>query len=348
MAPSDRPGPALTIVVPCYNSEAYLATCLDSMLPEDDLASLEVLVVNDGSRDGTAEIAQSYAERFPQVVRVIDKENGGHGSAINTGLEHARGRYLKIVDSDDWLNPEAFAQVRQLLATFDGVGDVDVVVTNFVYEKVERRRSNPVRYTDVLPQHRVFGWQDVGKFGKRQYMLMHSLLYRTELLRECGLRLPEHSFYVDNLYAYLPLLHVRTMYYLNVDLYRYYIGRPGQSVNESVMLSRIDQQLAVNKAMLPTLQAARRTSVPLAQEKYLLHYFEIVSAVSSILLIRAGSREAMAKRDAFWEWLRTEDLWLYDRLQRSVLVQLTNLPGRPGRGISVLAYKAAQWAVGFN
>lgn len=341
----------LSIVVPCYQAAGYMRRSLDSLLPGGIAPDgVEILVVDDGSRDETGAIADSYASRFPGVVRALHQENRGHGGAINTGLAEARGQYVKIVDADDWLDVDAY---RSLLATLADLGGeeagVDLVVTNFVYEKVDRRRPVAVRYGDVLPEGRVFGWHDVGRFGKRQYMLMHSLVYRTGLLRETGLTLPEHTFYVDNLYAYLPLRQVRSMYYLDVDLYRYFIGRPGQSVNEAVMLARVDQQLAVNRAMLPALDAARHDrDTPKALRRYLLHYFEIVSCVSSILLIRAGTEAALAKKDAFWRELREEDEWLYRRLRRSVLGQLTNLPGKPGRRISVLAYKAAQWAVGFN
>ncbi|ROR96867.1 glycosyltransferase involved in cell wall biosynthesis [Salana multivorans] len=341
----------LSIVVPCYQAAGYMRRSLDSLLPGGRAPrGVEILVVDDGSRDETGEIADAYAARFPGVVRALHQENKGHGGAINTGLAAARGRYVKIVDADDWLDVDAYLSLLTALADLDSdVCEVDLVVTNFVYEKVDRRRPVAVRYGDVLPEGRVFGWDEVGRFRKRQYMLMHSLVYRRELLLQTGLVLPEHTFYVDNLYAYLPLRSVRSMYYLDVDLYRYYIGRPGQSVNEAVMLARVDQQLAVNRAMLPALDAARKDPhAPKAMRRYLLHYFEIVSAVSSILLIRAGSEAALAKKEAFWRELREEDEWLYRRLRRSVIGQITNLPGRPGRRVSVLAYKAAQWAVGFN
>lgn len=341
----------LTIVVPCYNSAAYMRRTLDSLLPTDmDLSDLEVLIVDDGSWDATAKIAEGYQDRFPGVVSVIRKKNGGHGSAINTGLEHASGLYLKIVDSDDWLDETAFAKVMETLRGFARGGEVvDLLVSNFVYEKEDRRRRSVVRYKRVLPEHRVFGWKDVGRFGKRQYMLMHSLIYRTDLLRECGLRLPEHTFYVDNLYALAPLPHVHTLFYLDVDLYRYYIGREDQSVNERVMLSRVDQQVAVNRAMFKHLDTVTSNpDAPRALRRYMLHYVEIVSAVTSILLLRAGTKEACDKKYKLWADLRQQDVWLYRRLRRSMFGQIVNLPGRSGRYVSVLAYKAAQWAVGFN
>lgn len=338
----------LTIVVPCYNSAAYMRRSIDSLLVGGD--EVEVLVVDDGSWDATAQIADEYARAYPGVVRAIHQANGGHGAAINTGLAHARGRYIKIVDSDDWLEAGAYAQVLDLLRSFaPGSGDVDVLISNFVYEKVDKRNKTAVRYTNALPAGRVLGWDQVGRFRKAQYILMHSLIYRTDLLRETGLVLPEHTFYVDNLYAYVPLRAARRLYYLDVDLYRYYIGRADQSVNENVMISRVDQQLRINLAMMEHLSTVRTDpTTPKALERYLLHYLDIVCLVSSMLLIRAGTRASLRTKDQFWAAVRTHDPALYRRLRRTTLHQISNLPGRPGRHISMLAYKTAQRVIGFN
>ncbi|PZR53861.1 glycosyl transferase [Xylanimonas oleitrophica] len=346
-----NPAKLLTVVVPSYNSAAYLHRCLDSLVGDGtDVADVEVLIVDDGSWDETPAIGARYAERYPGVVRVVSKPNGGHGSAVNTGVDHAQGLYLKVVDSDDWLDAAAFARLREALRGFAGDPQApDMVVTNYVYENVDRRRRAAVRYTEALVPGRTVTWDQVGRFRKSQYMLMHSLVYRTGLLRESGLRLPEHTFYVDNLYAFVPLVHVRRLHYLDVDLYRYFIGRSDQSVNETVMISRVDQQLRVNRMMMEHLSAVRSDPrVPRALRRYLLHYVGIVCVVSSMLLIRAGTRDAIAQKDRFWRELRQADEALYWRLRLSVMGQLVNLPGRPGREVSVLAYKAAQRALGFN
>ena len=110
-----------------------------------------------------------------------------------------------------------------------------------------------MRYAKSLPEGRFFGWDEAKALGKTHYLLMHSLIYRTSLLRECGMKLPEHTFYVDNLVAFIPLPYVKTMYYLDVNFYRYFIGRADQSVNEKVMIGRIDQQIRVNKLMIDYL-----------------------------------------------------------------------------------------------
>jgi len=327
--------PVLTVVVPAYNAAGYLGRALDSVV---GVAGVEVLVVDDGSTDDTAALAQQYVDRG--LARLIRQANGGHGAAINTGLAHARGDYLKVLDADDWLNPQALAAVVERLSTGP---EVDLLVSNFVYEKVGKKHKTVVHYRGALPAGEAIGWQRTRRFAKRQYLMMHALTYRTAVLREVGLRLPEHTFYVDNLYALVPLSRVRTLTYLDVDLYRYFIGRSDQSVQESVMLRRLDQQLRVNRLMLDHV-----ASTPVSDRRlraYRLHYVAIICAVSSILLIRAGS---LAEKDKLWTELRAQDRWLYRRVRWSVLGQLSNLPGRTGRRVSVLAYRVAQRAIGFS
>lgn len=239
----------LSIVVPCYNSDAYMENCIHSLLtggPE-----VEIIIVNDGSTDCTAEIADKYEADYPGIVRVFHQENGGHGEAVNTGLRHAKGLFFKVVDSDDWVSISAFKEVMKTLTGLAGEQQlVDMVITNFVYEKDGARHKKAIRYRSAFPQNKIFTWNDVRFLRKGQYILMHSVIYRTKLLRECRLQLPDHTFYVDNIFVYHPLPYVKTMYYLNVDFYRYYIGREDQSVNEEVMIRRIDQQLKVNYHMI--------------------------------------------------------------------------------------------------
>ncbi|HEY0218035.1 MAG TPA: glycosyltransferase family 2 protein [Cellulomonas sp.] len=340
--------PVLSVVVPSYNAEAYLRVCLDSLVTGGP--DVEVLVVDDGSTDGTAALAAEYAARHPDVVRVLSKRNGGHGSAINTGLDHARGAYLKVVDADDWVDPDAYAQVLTTLRRFVADGtEVDLLVSNFVYEKQSKRRKTVVRYAGALPRGRVLTWGETGRFGKRQYLMMHALTYRTQVVRDSGLRLPEHTFYVDNLYAFVPLARVRTLFYLDVDLYRYLIGREDQSVQEAVMLRRLDQQLRVNWLMMRHLQ--RVGGDPALDRRlrgYLLHYFGIICVVSSILLLRSGTDAHLDEKDRLWAELRAEDPRLYRAVRWTALGQLTNLPGRAGRRTSVLVYRVARRAIGFS
>lgn len=336
----------LSIVVPSYNSADYLHHCLDSMLPVP--ADVEVIVVNDGSTDDTAAIAESYAVRYPGRFVVVNKPNGGHGSGINTGLRQARGQYLKVVDSDDWLAPEPFqvlvSALRRLVA--DG-SRTDLVVTNFVYDKQGKRRKHVMRYGNVFPVGQTVTWDQTRRFRSSQYLLMHALTYRTGVLREFGIDLPEHTFYVDNLFAYGPLALTRTVHYLDVDLYHYYIGRPGQSVNEAVMIKRADQQLKVNRLMIGHLPS-RDVPLPGRLRAYLESYLGVVTAVSSIICIRTGKREYLAQKSALWREIRETDRVTWRRLRRTPLGRVVNLHGRIGRRMTLMLYRIARRFFGFN
>ena len=221
-------------------------------------------------------------------------------------------------------------------------------MTNYVYEKAGRRHRVGMRFKHLIPEGRRITWDDVRPFPRTRYMLMHALCYRTDLLRECGLVLPEHTFYVDNLYAFIPLSWTRTLYYLDADLYRYYIGRSDQSVNEQVMISRIDQQLSVNRAMLKELNTMwRDQSVPEHLRRYLYSYAECITMVSSILMLRSATPENLVLKDALWAEMTDESI-LYSRLRRGWPGRLVNLPGRGGRALAVGAYRLASRIWGFN
>ena len=239
----------LSVTIPCYNSAEYMGHAIDTLLTGGE--DIEIIVVDDGStKDNTLEIAKDYEKKFPNIVRAVHQENGGHGAAVNTGLANANGVFFKVVDSDDWVSIEALTKVMDLLrSVIKGNKSLDMLVCNYVYEKVGEEPST-VRYTNCLPENRFFTWQDVGRFRNSQYILMHSVFYRTALLKEIGLKLPEHTFYVDNIFVYYPLPYVKTMYYMDIDFYRYFIGRDDQSVNEKVMMGRMDQQLKITKILI--------------------------------------------------------------------------------------------------
>ena len=187
--------------------------CIDSLLPGGE--DVEIIIVNDGSADNTPDIAEEYRQRFPGIVKVVNKENGGHGSAVNAGIEHASGLYFKVVDSDDWVSQSAYIQILDKLRELLQSGNsIDMLVSNFVYEKEGEKRRKVMKYHHALPQDEIFTWRDVRHFRVGQYILMHSVIYRTNLLRDCGLKLPENTFYVDNIFVFNPLPYVRTMYYI--------------------------------------------------------------------------------------------------------------------------------------
>ncbi|MCF2655725.1 glycosyltransferase family 2 protein [Lacrimispora saccharolytica] len=338
----------LTIAIPSYNSENYLSKCIESLLPGGE--DVEILVVNDGSKDNTSAIGHEYEAKYPGIVKVIDKENGGHGSAVNAGVEHATGLFFKVVDSDDWVKKSAYLEILEKLKDFAGSDVIiDMLISNFVYEKEGAAKKKVMRYAHALPKDTVFTWNDVGHFFKGQYILMHSVIYRTKLLRECGMKLPDHTFYVDNIFVYEPLPYVKNMYYMDVNFYRYYIGREDQSVNEKVMISRVDQQLRVNKLMIDyTVRNRKMIFANKRLKQYMLNYLEIITTISSIMLILADTEEALDKKTELWEYLKASDSYLYRKLRYGIMGNGMNLPGKGGRRISVEGYRLAQRFFKFN
>ena len=334
----------LSIAIPCYNSEAYMEKCIESLLKGGE--EVEILVVNDGSSDRTAEIADAYAEKYPTIIKAIHQENGGHGEAVNAGIRNATGLYFKVVDSDDWVNEEAYKQILKTLEELTrGPKTLDMLISNFVYEKQGASRKKVMQYRHCLPVNEIFGWDSV-HMSKGKYLLMHSIIYRTKLLHECGLELPKHTFYVDNIFVYQPLPHVKNMYYLDVNFYRYFIGRSDQSVNEQVMIGRIDQQLRVTKLMLGYYDV---TKIPNRKLKhYMTSYLEIMMTICSVLAIKSGTEENMEKKKELWESLKKQNLALWLRLRFGFLGQGCNLPGKGGRELLILGYKITQKFYGFN
>ena len=334
----------LSVAIPCYNSEAYMEKCIESLLLGGE--DVEILIVNDGSKDRTAEIADSYAEQYPTICRAIHQENGGHGEAVNAGIRNATGLYFKVVDSDDWVDADAYEKILIKLREFAGSEtNLDMLLANYVYEK-EGAKHKKVMRQKGFPQDKVFTWSDIPHFFKGHYILMHSVIYRTKLLRECGLELPKHTFYVDNIYVYNPLPYVKTMYYMDIDFYRYFIGRDDQSVNEKVMISRIDQQIRVNKIMLDDVDLHKVTN--LKCRKYMLNYLEIITVVTTIMLIRSGTEENLEKKRELWKYIKDKDITIFHKLRHGIMGQTMNLPGKGGRKISVAAYRLSQKVVGFN
>jgi glycosyltransferase involved in cell wall biosynthesis len=321
-----------------------MSRCINSLIPGGN--DVEIIIVNDGSTDQTASMAEEYMALYPGIVRVIHQKNGGHGGAINTGMMNAHGGYIKIVDSDDWVDHDSYMKVLETIKLFTPDRLPDMLLTNFVYEKEGKKRKTIMRYTNVLPRNNIFTWNDVGRFRKGQYILMHSIIYRTDLLRMCGLELPRHTFYVDNLYAYIPLKYVKTLYYLDVDFYRYYIGRPDQSVQENIMIKRIDQQLLVNRLMITSIYIG---NIEEKQKRdYLFNYLEIITVASSVLLLRAGTEKHLRKKYELWQFIRQYDKQQYNKLRYGILGQIVNLPYFIGRKVTLLAYRVSQKAVGFN
>ena len=255
--------------------------------------------------------------------------------------------FFKVVDSDDWVDVKSYKKILTKLKSFVEEDDLpDMLIANYVYEKVGAKRKKVIHYENALPVDRMFGWDEMGHFKVDQYILMHSVIYRTQLIKEFGLKLPEHTFYVDNIFVFEPLPVVQKMYYMNVNFYRYFIGREDQSVNETVMISRIDQQLRVTRRLIDSYLGNKPVNERC--RKYMVTYLRIMMEVSSIFLIISGTDENLVKKKELWKYVKDSDFKLYKELRYSILGNTVNLPGKVGRGISKTGYKVMNKLIGFN
>ena len=356
----------ITFAVPCYNSAAYMDVCIQSILDGATTASvssvgkhassapvladdIQIVIVDDGStKDDTAAKADEWAARYPHTIKAVHQENGGHGAAVLKGLENADGTFFKVVDSDDWLDAKALGIFLDAMRDTEAAhADVDLFVANYVYEHTVDNTRNVVSYRHVLPQGRVFGWQEIGHFSITQNLLMHALCYRTSILRDGGLPLPAHTFYVDNIYAWVPLPRCERLYYLDADLYRYFIGREDQSVNEQVMAGRIDQQVRVTRIMMESYHLYR--DIPVVQlRSYMVNYFLLMMVICTVFSKLSERPDAMPELERLWADLHAYDRRMWRRCRLGLLGIGTNLPGELGKRATIALYRLANKIVKFN
>lgn len=238
-------GKILSITIPSYNVEKYIDKCVQSMLVDSILDDIEILIVNDGSKDSTPEIAKGYVAKYPQTVRLIDKENGGHGSTINAGIREATGKYFKVVDGDDWLNTENLEHFIALLKEHEE----DVIASNYLCIRDETY--------DIITEKRVssddsfYGTvRDMNRGEVKEVIKMHGLTIRTSILKENNITIDEHCFYVDAEYIAYPMPFVSSVYYDDEYIYMYRLGRNGQSMDIRSMQRNRAMHMKVLNAML--------------------------------------------------------------------------------------------------
>ena len=257
----------LSVIVPAYNMEAYLAQCVESLLLPSSRKLVEVIIVNDGSQDGTLRIAQNYAEQYPDTVRVIDKPNGNYGSTINAALAIARGEYVKILDADDRFESHLLLEFVETLRQLQGV---DMLVTPFIEwnGREEHRIGYNIYSRKVYDYNKAYGADKIFEEGAIRYFMMHGVCYRTALLREMHYRQSEGVSYTDQEWVFYPLFSVGSIAFADIPLYRYNTAREGQTMNEKVQMRSLDQLLTVTRAIAQYF-VAHNNSLSAAREAFL-------------------------------------------------------------------------------
>ena len=306
----------LSIIVPIYNMEKYIDRCVQSILDAKLNDSIEVLLINDGSQDNSQEIMDNYYKQYPNIIRVFNKENGGHGSVIKFGIDKSEGKYLKVLDSDDYFNTE---NLIQLMAFLDKNEDVDLIITSY-YKEFETSRLKQelnIKTNEIMSFEKLYGIFS-GTVNKEyiNYVPMAMVAYKTEVLKKCNKRLMEKTYYVDTEFNVFYINEVNNFIYLDLPIYNYCIGRVDQSISSQSFVKNYNDHLKVVHSIL---------------EYYNNHIFrtEIHKLVTEIMIVRLlntqyaiygyhlkkgyNSKDQEAMLD-FDQWLKKESPYLYDKM----------------------------------
>lgn len=330
----------ISFVVPCYNSEEYMEKCIKSLLIGKD--DVEIIIIDDGSKDNTGKIADKYQKKYPNIVKAIHQENGGHGEGINVGLKHATGKYFKVVDSDDWLDEDAY---KKLLKKIKHI-DTDLVVCNYVYTYTDGRSDQVISFANVYDEGKVLTWDDIHKFKLTQYPSLHSMMYKKSVLDKSNIDLPKHVFYEDNLFIYLPLVNTKTIYYLDLDLYRYYIGRADQSVQESQMIKRSSHQVLVSERVCTAYDLTKIENKKL--RKLMTRECIFLMTIGVVFSRLAFNKEGEKQYKELWKSVKEKNPKLYRRMRYFSMATFVSIPRKLGRQIMKLGYRFAHSLVNFN
>ena len=333
----------LTVTVPCYNSQDYMEKCVESLLAGGD--KVEIIIIDDGSKDNTGAIADRYARQYPNIVRVVHQENGGHGEGINQGLKHATGTYFKVVDSDDVLSAD-FPAFLKALEECENQGGVDLVITNYFYVHTDGIGDRSINYSNVFPKGKVFSWEDTKTFAPHQMLTIHSCTFRTEAMRQWPQPLPKHVFYEDNLMVYQSLPYVQKMYYFDADLYRYWIGRPDQSIQRDVMTKRYTHQLLVTERCFTSYHLDEVKQPRL--KKYLKHELFLMFGIGILYARLHQTQEADDNMEKMFAACAEYDEKWAKHFRRYSPLRLICLPGKGGRDFAEFIYKLCNKVVRYN
>lgn len=308
----------LSIVVPVYNVEQYIRMCLDSLIVSDELmCQLEVLVVNDGTTDQSAVIAREYETKYPQTFRVINKQNGGHGSAFNTGLSNANGKYVRFLDSDDWLDKENLSKLMYLI----GSSDIDLIINPLVYYHENTGKTNQLSVSNI-EYGKVYKTDnfDFIKAGNRPNLtIFHNCTYKTEILKPYVPLFAEGCFYDDVVLWLAPIAVAKNFVVNDYPIYYYRVDRPGQSISQEKVKQHIADHTKVNASCIRFFKQCPVTSE--LKRKYLRKVFSsmITFQVENISRCRFQKAKQMYKD---YQPILKEGQPFYDKMIRQKVFEI--------------------------
>ena len=287
----------LSIIIPTYNMEKYLHKCLNSLIVSDEnMQRLEILVINDGSKDSSSQIAHEYELKYPQMFRVIDKENGNYGSCINRGLKEATGKYVKVLDADDYFESDAFEKYINYLKN----QDVDLVIND--YQIVDEQGVINEKYSFQLPIDNPFTLFDCPN-SLAEWLWHHGVTYKIKILRDMNYRQTEGISYTDDEWIFKPMKMVKSVSYFPEIVYCYLRGRVGQTFDVKVLKKSMSQKFQVAESML-SFYKEQIASTPQSFPSYLYEKMSDRIYVLYNYIITKYSTDEENNR------LKTLDLWI--------------------------------------
>ena len=330
----------ISFVVPCYNSAEYMEHCIDSLLIGGD--DVEIIIVDDGSTDSTGKIADKYAKKYKNIVKVIHQENGGHGEGINQGLKASTGKYFKVIDSDDWADEKSYKTLLKRIKKIDS----DAIIMNYVYTYTDGRKDQVINFSNVFPDNKECTWEDTKRFKTQQYLSLHSMMFKKSVLDETNYELPKHCFYEDNLFIYSAMKYVKTIHYMNLDFYRYFIGRADQSVQEPQLIKRSSHQVLVS-TKVATLYDLK--DLKGKHKKIMMRHLSLIVTLG-VIFSRLGRTDQSEKQfQDMWKEIKKKNPTIYRKIHSPFrMCGWASLPGKLGREISLGGYKFAHSLVNFN
>lgn len=298
----------LSVSIASYNVEKYIRKALDSCCVPEIMDRLEVLIVNDGSTDGTLEIARDYESRYPDTFRVIDKENGGYGSTVNASIRAATGKYFRLLDGDDWFDAEG---LTELVEELEGAEE-DMIIAQFK-RVFEEDGHEEVRDEAQDIDGKVMRFE---KLGDHDWFTMHAIVYRTKILQDHDIRLTEHCFYTDQEYDLLPLPWVETVRIFPHVVYCYRIGRGEQSVSLEGLEKHYNDQTIVLKRLYSVYPDVGQKKT--AKDRYIFNYF-LLRTFMQIRVLLMISKSPLHKQELknFIGFLKREQPLIYKEYRRT-------------------------------
>lgn len=308
----------LTVSIAAYNVEKYLEKALTSLICSTTaMEKLEVIIEDDGSTDGTLDIAKKYERLYPDVYRAIHKENGGYGSTINNSIELARGKYFKQLDGDDWFNKDNLEDYLKWLSTVDS----DFVITPY-YNCFEDGKIEKVDNCESLGSKQ----EDISSMNSCGNFAMHELTIRTKLLKENKIRIAEKCFYTDNEYTFLPLMFAKTVVKYDKALYCYRLGRDGQSVSIEGVKKHYQDAFAVANRLYDAYEENKNRIKPISAivQKKICY---ITDTVYTYCLVASQEQEMKRQLKKFDEMLKDEHKDIYqitNTIKKVKILRLSN------------------------